>query len=223
MSAGGDSERFTIGAEVEASDARCGQLTGVIVDPVAQKLTHLIVKPRHHHGFGRLVPVGLVASDSDALRLKCTEAEFLELDEAEKVQFLPATGDTWSYPGGAAYAWPYYGLGGVGGLGARGLGDIGTPPAGPDPEITDRIPSGEVEVRRGDQVHASDGWIGSVKGLVVDPADNHVTHLLLDEGHLWGRKQVAIPIGKTARIDDEIRVQMTKEAIKNLPPVSVAN
>jgi sporulation protein YlmC with PRC-barrel domain len=222
MSAGGDSERFTIGTEVEASDGRCGRLTGVIVDPVAQKLTHLIIKPRHHHGFGRLVPVGLVASGSDALRLKCTEAEFLALDEAEEVQFTPATGDTWSYPGGAAYAWPYYELGGVAGFGAAGVGEIGNPP-GPGPEVTDRIPSGEVEVRRGDQVHASDGWIGSVKGLVVDPADNHVTHLLLDEGHLWGRKQVAIPIGKTARIDDEIRVQMTKEAIKNLAPVSLGD
>jgi hypothetical protein len=211
MSADGDSERFTIGAEVEASDARCGQLTGMIVDPVAQKLTHLIVKPRHHHGFGRLVPVGLVASDSDALRLNCTEAEFLKLDEAEQVQFDQAAAASLNYE-----------LGGLAGLGARGVGDMGLPPAA-HLETTDRIPAGEVEVRRGDQVHASDGWIGSVKGLVVDPADDHVTHLLLDEGHLWGRKQVAIPIGKTARIDDEIRVEMTKEAIKNLPPVSVAN
>jgi hypothetical protein len=223
MSAGGDAQRFTIGAEVEASDGRCGQLTGVIVDPVAQKLTHLIVKPRHHHGFGRLVPLELLESDSDALRLKCTEAEFLELDEAEEVQFLPATGETWDYPGGSAYAWPYYELGGVGGLGASGAGGFGVPPGGPDPMVTDRIPSGEVEVRRGDPVHASDGWVGSVKGLLVDPADNHVTHLLLDEGHLWGRKQVAIPIGKTARIDDEIRVEMTKETIENLPPASAAN
>jgi sporulation protein YlmC with PRC-barrel domain len=219
---GGDSERFTIGAEVDASDGRCGQLTGVIVDPVAQKLTHLIVKPRHHHGFGRLVPVELVESDSGALRLTCTEAEFLGLDEAEEVHFTPASDEARNYPGGATYAWPYYELGGVGGFGARGLGDIGNPP-GPDPEVTDRVPSGDVEVRRGDQVHASDGWVGSVKGLVVDPADNHVTHLLLDEGHLWGRKEVAVPIGKTARIGDEIRVEMTKEAIKDLPPVSVAN
>ncbi len=37
---------------------------------------------------------------------------------------------------------------------------------------------GEVEVRRGDQLHATDGWIGSVERLVIDPEDHHVTHAL---------------------------------------------
>ena len=44
-------------------------------------------------------------------------------------------------------------------------------------------------------VHATDGEIGKVEGLVVEPAHGHVTHVLLQEGHLWGRKEVAIPIG----------------------------
>ena len=215
--------RFKIGAEVEASDGACGTLTGVIIDPVAQKLTHLIVKPKHHQGFGRLVSVDLVESDGDPIRLSCTTAQLLEQDEAEEMHFVPASEDWWSYAGGEAYAWPHYELGLVGGMGAGGMGDIGYGHHGtPQPVVSDRIPSGEVEVRRGDPVHASDGWIGSVKGLIVDPADNHVTHVLLDEGHLWGHKQVAIPIGKTARIDEEIRVDMTKEQIEDLPAVSVS-
>jgi hypothetical protein len=53
---------------------------------------------------------------------------------------------------------------------------------------------GEVEIRRGDHVHASDGDIGRVHGLVIDPRNHRVTHVLLQEGDLWGRKQVAIPI-----------------------------
>ena len=40
-----------------------------------------------------------------------------------------------------------------------------------------------------------DGPIGRVQGLVVDPTDHHVTHVLLAKGHLWGEKEVAIPIG----------------------------
>lgn len=220
---GGTGERFKIGAEVEARDGVCGDLIAVIIDPVAQKLTHLIVKPKHHHGFGRLVPVELVESDGDPVRLSCTEAEFLKLDEAEEMHFVPAGEETWSYAGGEAYAWPYYDVGLVGGMGAGGMGDMGVLPPGPQPTVTDRIPPGEVEVRRGDRVHASDGWIGSVKGLLVDPSDHHVTHLLLDEGHLWGRKQVAIPIGKAARIEDEIHVEMSKEEIEKLPPAGVGS
>ena len=68
-------------------------------------------------------------------------------------------------------------------------------------------------------MHASDGFIGSVAGLIVNAADRHATHVLLAEGHLWGRKQVAIPIGAMTRHDQEIRVDLTKQQIEALPPV----
>jgi hypothetical protein len=221
---GGGAARFKIGAKVVASDETCGELAGVIIDPVGRKLTHLIVDPkRRHQGLGHLVPVELVEDDGDPVRLSCTVAEFRKLDDAEEVHFESAADDTWSYTAGEAYAWPYYGVGLVGGMGAGGMTEVdyGHHHSTPQPVSTDRIPTGEVEVRRGDQVHASDGWIGSVKGLVVDPADNHVTHVLLAEGHFWGRKQVAIPIGATSRIEEEIRVDMTKEQIEALPSVSL--
>ena len=49
-----------------------------------------------------------------------------------------------------------------------------------------------------------------------------MTHVLLEEGHLWGRKQVAIPISATEKIQDTIRVDLTKEQIERLPPVDLA-
>ena len=55
-------EQFTIGAEVSCTDGACGKLSRVVVDPVAQVVTHLIVEPRRGHGEARLAPVGLVSS-----------------------------------------------------------------------------------------------------------------------------------------------------------------
>jgi hypothetical protein len=46
-----------------------------------------------------------------------------------------------------------------------------------------------------------------------------VTHVLLKEGHLWGHKEVAIPFDKIARFDDGIRLNITKQQVKDLPPV----
>ena len=89
------------------------------------------------------------------------------------------------------------------------------------PIIVDKIPLGEVAVRRGDQVHATDGAIGRVQGLVVDPGDHHVTHVLLQEGHLWGRKEVAIPIRAVTGVDNGIRLSITKQEVQGLPPVDV--
>ena len=76
-------------------------------------------------------------------------------------------------------------------------------------------------MRRGDQVHATDGDIGRVQGLVIDPRDHHVTHVLLQEGHLWGRKEVAIPIGAVTKVDDGIRLNISKQAVQDLPPVDI--
>jgi sporulation protein YlmC with PRC-barrel domain len=88
-------------------------------------------------------------------------------------------------------------------------------------ETRDMLPPGEVGVQRGETVHASDGEIGKVEGLVVDSAQGHVTHVLLQEGHLWGRKQVAIPIGSVEKIDSGITVNLTKHEIESLPAVGV--
>jgi hypothetical protein len=70
---------------------------------------------------------------------------------------------------------------------------------------------------------AGDGDIGKVAGLVVDPSDHHVTHVLLDEGHLWGHKRVAIPIGAVAEVSaiDGVRVNLTKDEVRDLPAVEV--
>ena len=220
MPAAGDAERFRIGADVAGTDGTCGTLTGVIIDPVARALTHLIVKPGHHRGFGRLVPVEIVESDGDPIRLKCTVAQFLGLDEGEEFHFLPVDNPTFGYAGGQAFHSPHYELLGGAGVVGGGMRDIAYGHRSKHDVIaSDRVPVGEVEVRRGDPVHASDGFIGSVAGLIVNAADLHATHVLLAEGHLWGRKQVAIPIGAMTRHDQEIRVDLTKQQIEALPPV----
>jgi hypothetical protein len=81
------------------------------------------------------------------------------------------------------------------------------------------VPLGEIEVERHESVHAVDGHIGQVEGFVVDPADQKVTHVLLKEGHLWGRRQVAIPISAVASVDAGIRLNITKEQVEDLPPL----
>ena len=111
---------------------------------------------------------------------------------------------------------PYYGAGMGMGLGA-GLGMAYAPLA-----VTyDTVPLDEVEVRRGEHVHATDGRIGKVQGLVIDPGSHHVTHVLLQEGHLWGRKEVAIPIGAVTGTADGIQLNLTKRQVEDLPPVDI--
>lgn len=208
------SESFTIGSAVSCTDGPCGTVSRVVVDPVARSITHLVVEPEHRSGLGRLVPLALAdaGATGDEVRLRCALADFEALPRAEETDFLPGGSGYESYEAHELFYWPYYGLEGS-----------------DDPAVTnasgvvtrDLLPRGEVGVRRGERVHAADGEIGSVEGFVVEPANGHVTHVLLQEGHLWGRRHVAIPLVAIERIDEGITVRLTKREIEALPEVSV--
>ena len=86
----------------------------------------------------------------------------------------------------------------------------------------ERIPAGEIAVHRGANVNATDGHIGQVDEFVIDPQDGHITHLLMQKGHLWGKKKITLPLSKIERMDeDTVYLKLDKETVKSLPAVSV--
>jgi len=194
---------FTLGVIARCSDGVCGHVTQVVFDPIDDKVTHLIVEPEHRQGLGRLVPVEWAEPHSDAVDLSCTSEDFDALEIVEQVRFLPGV-EGQEYEPEDMLLWPYFG------------GNA------PGPVVVDTLPLGEVAVQRGEEVHASDGRIGEVEGLVVDGGSRHVSHVLLKEGHLFGRKQLAIPIATVESVgEDGIRLSITKQEVDDLPAVDV--
>jgi hypothetical protein len=218
----GATEEFIIGGDVGCSDGRCGVLSRVVVDPIADAIAYLDVESKHGRHGGHLVPISLVASaTAKEIRLKCSKAEFEALEPAQENEFLPGVGERSGYASGQAVWLSYFRNAG------HGMTVPGSARPGPDKGLSTgevsyaKVPLGDVDVRRGEHVSATDGPIGQVKGLVVDPSDHHVTHVLLDEGHLWGEKTVAIPISAVKRIGELIQVTLSRDEIQGLPPVDV--
>ena len=208
-----EAEGFRIGAEASASDGVCGEVSRLVMDPVALTVTHLVIEPKHRRESGRLVPVHLVDTTTGQIRLRCTTAEFDKLDPAEEIDQVEGL----DYGGGYGQAEAVQGYGGMGGIGATGMG-IGMGVGHNTPVVVQNVvPLGEVDVQRGESVHALDGEIGKVQGFLVDPDDNRVTHILLQEGHLWGRKEVSIPISAVTGVDAGIRLNITKKQVEDLP------
>ena len=208
---------FTVGVRTECSDGYCGQLSRIITDPATRKITHLVIKPRHRRQSDRLVPLELVDMTADDISLRCTLAEFDELPPAEEIDL--AEGD--EYGGGYGGAESVQGYGDVGGMGVGGSASgtaIGGSLGHHVRTVTHHVvPMGEAELRPGEPVHAVDGEIGQVLGFIVNPDDQRVTHVVLKEGHLWGRREVAIPISAVTAIDEGIRLNMTKKQVEDLP------
>ena len=215
--------RLEIGNLVRCTDGVYGELADIVIDPLEKRVTHLVVQSERGEGGARLVPIQLAKSSDDEQReieLECTlgeahgfesvrEAAYLRLDEN------PVDDPDWDVGVKDVLAMPYYYTG-----------------VGVDPypgELTsqvaiyyDRVPKGEVEVRRASAVISADGHsLGEVDGFVVD-ADEHITHFVLERGHLWGRREVTIPIGAVARVDnDAVHVALSKDEVGALPSVRV--
>jgi sporulation protein YlmC with PRC-barrel domain len=204
--------QFTIGANASCSDGQCGQVKCVVIDPLTEAVTHLVIEAKHRIGLGRLVPLDLIDTAQGDITLHCDLAAFGKLEPAEDTQFMPGSVAYATYGPGQALSWPYYGLGPIDGLGAGNVAQAVT---------YDTLPLGEMAVHRGEQVHATDGEIGKVKGLVIDRTSHHVSHVLLEEGHLWGRKEVAIPISAVAGFDKGIQLNLTKDQVQDLPAVDI--
>ena len=84
--------------------------------------------------------------------------------------------------------------------------------------VYDRVPKGEVEVRRSSSVMTTDGhYVGDVDGFLVDEEDQ-ITHFVLERGHLWGRREVTVPIGAVAKVEsDTVTVNLSSDEIGALP------
>jgi sporulation protein YlmC with PRC-barrel domain len=190
--------QFTIGAEAYCSDGECGDVRRFIIDPATQTVTHLVIEPKHGNEPGRLVPVDLIDSTTGGIRLRCTIAEFGHLEHADETDMVEPTGLGIGMPGG-----PPMGI-----------------PQAAQVVFQDVVPLGETEVTPGEPVHATDGEIGQVQGFLVDPDSHHLTHVLLREGHLWGRKEVAIPVSAVTGVQNGIRLNITKQEVEKLPPVN---
>jgi sporulation protein YlmC with PRC-barrel domain len=200
---------FKIGAYATCTDGAYGQISRIIVNPITREVTHLAVDPQHRHGPGRLVPVDLVDATTGQIRLRCTLAEFQTLRPAQE-------------GGSAADLDPTGHLGNPANQVRWVLGPVHDPGDAGHGGTVGYVPPGEVDIRRELTVCATDGEIGQVQGLIVEPGGHRVTHVLLQEGHMRGRKEVAIPIGDVTKIGTLlIHLSLTKHQVKDLPPVDI--
>ena len=216
--------RLEIGNRVRCTDGAYGELADIVIDPLEKRVSHLVIRPHQDDRQRRLVPIQLAKGRDDKRReieLECTLEEAQGFESVHETAYLrlgerPAEDPDWDIGVEAVLALPYYAGQGYAGLesGYSTLDSVAVD--------YDRVPKGEVEVRRASVVISADGHsLGEVDGFVVD-ANQHITHFVLERGHLWGRKEVTIPIGAVASVEsDVVHVALSKDEVGALPAVRV--
>jgi sporulation protein YlmC with PRC-barrel domain len=198
-----------INAEVSCADGVCGDTTCVIVDPIGEQITHVVVQENRGDYAEHLVPIAEVTEATPrGVRLRCTQAELAALPNFVERRFkrepLPFIG----YPTEHYMVWPY------------------VLPDGNGMMLTtirhELIPANELALHRGSWVMATDGHVGEVDEFIIDPADKHITHLILRKGHFWGHTDVSIPVDQIDRIEaDTIYLKLDKHTIGQLTPIAI--
>ena len=207
--------RLDLGCPVRCTDDAFGELADVVIDPTTRRVTHLVVQPRRKSEPARLVPIERARGGEEAdgtIVLDGTVAEIGQLERVREAAYLrlgefPVEDPDWEVGIEEMLAQPYY----------QGLDAVGAEPIAYDDHVMwqyDRIPKGDVEIRRASPVTSADRHhLGHVDGFMVDGQD-HIGHLVLEHGHLWGKREVVIPIGAVARVEtDAVVLTLSKDEV----------
>ena len=196
-------------ADVQCSDGDCGTTMSLIVNPVSRTVTHVAIHDDKLPGNAtRLVPTDKVANvTQNRITLECTRDDVAGMHPflvENLVQQSPSGG---ANRPGAAYSAHY----------------VFNDTAYSSVQEQD-IPKGELSLVSGMHVETRDGKKGKLTELVLDPNGGQITHLLVREGHLWNKRDLAIPVGDIDLFDgDTIYLKLDEQAVRELPEVQVKN
>jgi sporulation protein YlmC with PRC-barrel domain len=194
----------SINAKVICLDGPAGHVTHVILKPTTEKITHLVIGNGLYPETRFIVPIEHVSKSSlDQIQLDCKVTDVAKMPIFDRIQFIAS--DLSSYQGNPYLMWPYF-----------------------SPEVPyvhiegEHIPAGELVIRRGADVEATDGRIGSVDEFLIDPQNDHITHLVMREGHLWGKKDISIPVGQIDHYrNNTVYLKLNKQAVEALPVITI--
>lgn len=184
---------YRVGASVQGSAGEAlGKLDTLIIDPTTRQVTHLVVS---HDRLGPrvLVPEGKVtAATPDDVTVGLTVDELHECERFDLPDFNEPD-ESWSNDEVMLDPGSYF------------LEPFASPLDGYILSTHERIPKGEVSVRRGSEVFSSDGTkVGHVDEFLVDPADGHITHVVLREGHTFKHDDdVVIPVTSATSVEED--------------------
>lgn len=197
-----------IGAEVLGPDGKLGTLTQIVIEPLGERVTHLVVERGGLHPWEKLVPTAhLTRVEGDRvwtdLHLKEAEAlpDYLAYTGTASAPAMPTEvplGDL--HPVGLL--WPSNVLGWY--LPSHPSSTPGNPHA--------NLPPGTHGLKSGTEVHGRDGKVGHLDEVVYDEASGRATGMIIRKGFFFARELEA-PIDWVESIDDAIRLKVRGDEI----------
>ncbi len=196
-----------IKAKVFCRDEHCGHISCVVINPINDEVTHVVVEDDYYPYEERIVSVELIKeTTSDSIDLSCDKDELSHMEDFIEHRYIHVDKVHGSYPARRhvylPYGWPIH----------EEFAEI----------KQERIPPGKVPFHLGAVVNAVDGTVGQVDEFLIDPESGHITHLIMRKDHLWGRTDKTIPVSEIDRVEeDTVFLKLDKAEIEALPEIPI--
>lgn len=195
-------------AKVSCTDGHCGTSVAVTLNQESRDISHIVVEDSS--GNQRLVSLkNVTKTNHDEIWLDCSEDDFKEhplFRVTEFVERAPQQSGEWEEEEGE---WED-------GIDVSSFEQ--TNQAFGMPVVVERVPEGEIAFHRSTEIEATDGHVGKVEKFIIEPESGHITHIVLQKGHLWGKKDIMVPLTAVDHVDyNSVFLNVGKEAVKDFP------
>ena len=199
-----------VGADVRGTDGELGTVDSIVIDPVRSVVTHVVVRSGPEARRSLVAMASVRDSTPGEVSVDLDQAAFAACPPFDQPGYH-APDIEWQSAELAFEPGAYY------------LEPFASPLEGWTLADHERIPLGEVTVRRGDVVRSSDGnEVGHVDELLVDPSDGGVTHIVLREGHVLARDEdVVVPVAGATFGEGTVRLGIDLTAVHALDHLPV--
>ena len=193
-----------IGAEVWGPDGKLGTLTQIVIEPLGERVTHIVVERGGLQPLQKLVPTErLTRTEGSCVTTDMRLADLEALPDAVTyADTAPAPATPAEVPLGelrpVGLFWPSNVLGWY--LPSQQAPSPVNPHA--------NLPPGTHGLTAGTEVHCRDGKVGRLEEVLYDEDSGRATGMVIRKGFFFARELEA-PIDWVETIDDTIRLNVT--------------
>lgn len=192
-----------LGTPVLGTDGRLGNIEAIVMHPSEERVTHLVVRHGHLFAVSKVVPIELVADASrERVMLRLDRAGFDRLPDFLKQHFTNEPPESMA---------PFKQIAPTGVLWPSTLVGWYLPAEVPEPTsfVEENVPPGELSLKAGTEVFATDGKVGHVEDVCIDKATGRASAMVVRRGFFFHR-DVTLPIDWVEGISDRVQLKCSK-------------
>ncbi len=197
-----------IGAEVLGPDGKLGTLTQIVIEPLGERVTHVVVERGGLHPWEKLVSIERITrAEGDRV---WTELSFDDMEALPDTLKYVGTAPAPATPSEVPFAdmqpvglfWPSNVLGWY----------LPSQQSSIPAQTQSNLPPGTQGLKSGTPVYSQDGKVGHLDEVVYDEESGKATGMIIRKGFFFAREFEA-PIDWVEAIDDHIRLSVRSDEI----------